>query len=589
MNLSAPPELDPGTWQRAGRALLAKSLGELAYEQLLDPVLLGDGRYRVDAADGISYTFSATRGAFLDWRVDQDSVLRTDATGEHPAHDPLRFFLDAYRRLGISGETAGHLVRELTATLNADVRLLAESRTSAELAELSYIELEGHQTGHPWLIPNKGRIGFSAADAAEHAPEGRNEHRLPWMAVHRSLADYRSVKGSAQDTLLKVELDPQHHERFEKVLTDRGLDPAEYLWMPVHPWQWDQTVLPLFAPDVAAGRIVALGEGPDRYLAQQSIRTFGNIDNPERHFVKLPLSILNTLVWRGLPTERTAAAPAVTGWILGIAESDPFLRASRAVLLGEVASVTVRHHVLEEVENVPYQYRELLGAIWREPLNGKLAAGERARTLASLLHVDHEGEAFVAELVRRSGLDAETWLQRLFHSLLPPLLHFLYRYGVVFSPHGENTIVVFDSDEAPCRLAVKDFVDDVNISSAELPELADLPADVDAALLREPPEFLRQFIQSGLFVGHFRYLAPLVEQHLGVPESTFWTFVRNEVQAYQQRFPELAERYRMFDLMTPEIDRLCLNRNRLLLDTYRDRAERPHAAVHGTIPNPLHG
>lgn len=589
MTLSAPPELEPSNWQRAGRALLAKTLGELAYEQLLDPVLLGDGRYRVDIPETASYAFSAARGAFLDWRVDRDSIVRTDHTGEHAAHDPVRFFLDAYQWLGISGETLGHLVRELNATLLADSRLLAASRTSAELAELPYLELEGHQTGHPWLIPNKGRIGFSDADTVEHAPEGRREHCLPWMAVHRSLADYRSVKGSGQDTLLHVELDPQHRERFEKVLADRGLDPADYLWMPVHPWQWEHTVIPLFAADVAADRIVALGDGPDRYLPQQSIRTFGNIDNPERHFVKLPLSILNTLVWRGLPTERTAAAPAVTGWILGIAESDPFLRATRAVLLGEVASVTVRHHALEEVEHVPYQYRELLGAIWREPLNGKLTSGERARTLASLLHVDHEGEAFVAELVRRSGLDAETWLQRLMQSLLPPLLHFLYRYGVVFSPHGENTIVVFDSDDAPCRLAVKDFVDDVNISAAELPELSELPEDVDAALLREPPEFLRQFIQSGLFVGHFRYLAPLVEQHLGVTESRFWTLVRDEVLAYQQRFPELSQRFRMFDLMTPEIDRLCLNRNRLLLDTYRDRPERPHAAVHGTIPNPLHG
>jgi siderophore synthetase component len=64
--------------------------------------------------------------------------------------------------------------------------------------------------------------------------------------------------------------------------------------------------------------------------------------------------------------------------------------------------------------------------------------------------------------------------------------------------------------------------------------------------------------------------------------------VRAEILAYQQSFPQLAERFETFDLLTERIDRLCLNRNRLLLDGYRDRPERPHAAVHGDVPNPLH-
>jgi siderophore synthetase component len=193
----------------------------------------------------------------------------------------------------------------------------------------------------------------------------------------------------------------------------------------------------------------------------------------------------------------------------------------------------------------------------------------------------------VAELVERSGLDARAWMRALFHALLPPLLHFLYRYGLVFSPHGENTVLVSGPDEVPARLAMKDFVDDVNLSSVPLPELSSLPLDVDAILLREPPEFLCQFIQSGLFAGHFRYLAPLAERHLGLPEREFWAMVREEVLAHQRRFPEMRERFALFDLLAPDIERLCLNRNRLLLDGYRDRAERPHAAVHGRVPNPL--
>ncbi|HEX2299597.1 MAG TPA: IucA/IucC family C-terminal-domain containing protein, partial [Pseudonocardiaceae bacterium] len=159
---------------------------------------------------------------------------------------------------------------------------------------------------------------------------------------------------------------------------------------------------------------------------------------------------------------------------------------------------------------------------------------------------------------------------------------------VVFSPHGENAIVVYDSSDAPARLAVKDFVDDVNVSDAALPELQTMPAEVAELLLTEPPEMLCQFIQSGLFVGHFRYLGDLSETHLGVSENEFWSLVRDEVLAYHKRFPELSERFALFDLLAPDLQRLCLNRNRLLLDGYADRPERPHAAVHGRVPNPLY-
>jgi siderophore synthetase component len=356
----------------------------------------------------------------------------------------------------------------------------------------------------------------------------------------------------------------------------------------VHDWQWEHVVVPLFAPALAAGDLVVLGQGPDEYLPQQSIRTLTNVSAPRRHHLKLPLSILNTLVWRGLPTERTLAAPRVTEFLGGIVAGDPFLGADRRlVLLGEVASLAVPHPDYETLPGAPYQYRELLGCIWRESLHGKLPPGERAMTMAALLHRDRRGTPVLAALVERSGLAAEAWLAELFEAVLPPLLHMLYRYGTVFSPHGENAILVH-RDGVPTRLAIKDFVDDVNVSDQPLPELrAALAPDVAAVLLAEPPEWLCQFLWAGLFVGHLRHLADLAEDHLGVGERRFWTMTRAAVLGYQDRFPELADRFKTFDLLTPRFAKICLNRNRLLTDGYADRPERPHAATFGTVRNAL--
>jgi siderophore synthetase component len=554
--------------------MLAKLLGEFAYEELLTPTPTADG-YLLTVDGGHAYRFAARRGAYGSWQVDPESLdCPTD-----PGLDPLRFVVRARGPLGLTGDTVGHLVRELTVTLTADALLLADPLTAADLADLSHSELEGRQGGHPWIVPNKGRLGFSAADAARWAPEARTVQRLPWLAVHRSLARYR---GPAD--LYERELDSLGEYR--ALLGERA---DEYLLLPVHPWQWDEAVVPLFAPWIATGDIVPLPADRDLRQPQQSVRSFFNLSRPDRCTVKLPLTVLNTLVWRGLPTARTLAAPAVTGWLHGIRDHDPFLRDEcRVVLLGEIASVTVEHPLYAELPDAPYQYREVLGAIWREPLGRHLEPGEHGRTLAALLQTGSDGRALAAELVTRSGLAPDAWLRRLFAAMLPPLLHFLYRYGTVFSPHGENAVVVFDEDEIPVRLAVKDFVDDVNLSDRDLPELAGLPEEAAHVLLRRPPDFLCQFLHGGLFVGVYRFLAPLLERQLGLAEADFWALLRAEILAHQQRFPELADRFALFDLFTPRIERLCLNRNRLLPDGYHDRPERPRVAVHGYVDNALH-
>jgi len=600
--LRTPPRLDRAAWTRAARRLLAKMLAEFAYEEIIQPepepgadhgtaagAACGPAApyrpYRLPVSADLTLRFRARRTAYGHWNIDPETLGPTTA-------DPFRFLARAHETLlGLTGDTTGHLIRELTATLTADVRLASDALPAAQLADLDYASLEGRQLGHPWLVVNKGRLGFSASDAERWAPEARRAQRLPWLAVHTSLAEYHGVHGlSDARRLYARELSPTARERFRRSLHARGLPPESYLLLPVHPWQWDETIAPLYAPSLADESIVPLDADEDERLPQQSIRTFLNLSRPDRHTVKLPLSILNTLVWRGLPTERTRAAPAVTAWMHRLRDGDPYLAEDcRVILLGEVASVAVRHPLYDSLPQVPYQYRELLGCIWREPLTGYLDPGERARTLAALLHTDPQGRAVTAELVARSGLEPRVWLRRLFAAVVPPLLHFLYRYGTVFSPHGENAVVVFDERDVPTRLAVKDFVDDVNVSSRPVPESAGLPDEVSSVLLAEPPEFLPQFIHSGLFVGVFRYLAPLCEEQLDVPERTFWSLLRAEIDRYHARFPELKDRFETFDLLTPRIQRLCLNRNRLHLDGYRDRAERPHAAVHGTVPNPLCG
>ncbi|MFJ4876936.1 IucA/IucC family protein [Streptomyces sp. NPDC088745] len=585
-------------WAQAGRRLLVKAVEEFAYEELLvpaaDPAAGVPGAYRLDLADGVHWTFRATRGTFGTWRLLPDTLQRHPAPADGSTAGPEQLLLDARPVLGWDGPTTAEVLRELTATRRAETEVLSRALPAAALADLDHLDLEAHQDGHPCMLLNKGRLGFSASDAAAYAPEAAGSVHLLWAGVHSSLASYSGVPGLDEDTLLAEELDEDTREQFGAALQETcagtGFEPADFRWLPVHPFHWDEAVATLFAPYLADGRIVLLGEGPDRYRPLQSIRTLANLDHPHRRNVKVPLLIRNTLVWRGLSTEPTEAAPDVSAWLHAVRDADPYLRDElRFHPLGEVAGVAVHHPLYEAVEDAPYRYHELLGAVWREPVAALLGEGEQARTMAALLKTGSDGRALVSELVDRSGLSPHAWLERFFGALLPGLLHSLYRYGVAYCPHGENTVVLYDAADTPIGIAVKDFAEDVNLLPGSHPEYAGLSARADALLLRWPAGELAHSLLSAVFAGHFRFFAPLAAEHLDVSEEEFWAMVRAEIGRYHARFPELADRYDDFGLLAAEFDRVALNREQLLGGGFHDRAEKDEGfdLVHGTLRNPL--
>lgn len=160
---------------------------------------------------------------------------------------------------------------------------------------------------------------------------------------------------------------------------------------------------------------------------------------------------------------------------------------------------------------------------------------------------------------------------------------------MAFCPHGENTVLVFNSQEVPVRIAVKDLAEDVNLLPEPLPEQGRLPPAVDAVLLRWGPHDLRHSILSAVLAGHLRFLAPLVDAQLGVPERRFWRLVRGVVDEHHRAVPELAARVARFGLLDPEVERVCLNREQLTGGGFHDRAEKDESfdVTAGTVPNPL--
>ncbi|GCF15888.1 iron transporter [Haloarcula mannanilytica] len=584
--------VDGDTWETVNREMVAKAIAELLYEGLLapEPIWASDGRvqYRLVVGE-TTYRFEATPRRFDSYYVDPASVERSVAGEEWVlAVDAVRFLRELGSNLDIEGMTVSKLIREHVNTLlvDAHVRTRRENRESPpNPTELSYANLDAELDGHPWITYSKGRLGFGYEDHHRYAPEQQPSLRLYWLAARRTQTTAETVSGTDYESFVSSELGTRRAGRFGEMLTERGFDPENYRLLPVHEWQWHNTVATFFADEIAADRLVPLEAGPPVYQPLQSVRTLVNTTDPAAHDVKLPLRMLNTLIYRGIPGERVRLAPQVTDALWKIRNGDSFLADEHEFLLpGEVASIDYDHPVYDEIDGTPYQYQEMLCAIWRESITECINESEQAIPLSALLY-EHEGTTMLGEFAAAAGVGVDQWLGDLFDVLLPPLLHFLYQYGVGFSPHGEDAIIVIE-DGLPVRAGVKDFID-LTLTETPRPEQSPFSPECWDALVTKPLSRMRQCLVASLFVCVFRYLADLVARQHGYDEDRFWRQVRERIIAYQTRFPELTDRFEECDLLAPSFKKICLNRNRLTEYGYRDTAQRPSITVDGRVSNAL--
>ncbi|MFE9900147.1 IucA/IucC family protein [Streptomyces achromogenes] len=584
----AVSHLSPERWARANRLLVRKALAEFAHERLLTPEEQGGGRYVVRSDDGLtSYRFTAVRRALDHWQIDPDSITRHRDGGELELA-ALDFFIELKESLGLSDEILPVYLEEISSTLSGTCyKLTKPQATSAELTRAGFQAIEtGMTEGHPCFVANNGRLGFGVHEYLSYAPETASPVRLVWLAAHRSRAAFTAGVGIEYESFLREELGEETVARFRARLTGRGLDPADYLFIPVHPWQWWNKLSVTFAAEVARDLLVPLGEGDDEYLAQQSIRTFFNTSAPHKHYVKTALSVLNMGFMRGLSAAYMEATPAINDWLARLIDGDPVLKASGLSIIRERAAVGYRHLEYERATDRYSPYRKMLAALWRESPVPSLEEGESLATMASLLHVDHEGSSFAGALIQRSGLAPVEWLRRYLRAYYTPLLHSFYAYDLVFMPHGENTILVL-RDGAVRRAVYKDIAEEIAVMDPD----AALPPEVARIRVEVPEDKKLLSIFTDVFDCFFRFLAAQLAEEGVLEEDGFWRTVAEVTREYQEANPQLADRFRQYDMFAPEFALSCLNRLQLRNNKQMVDLADPSGALQlvGTLKNPLAG
>jgi siderophore synthetase component len=567
------------TFAAVRRRVFRQLLEALLYEGALRVRGDGTGASIVDGVDEagepVRYVVRARRRHGFDRvAVGPAAVRRLSGDGDREADSLTRFLGEVRGALAAEPERLACFARELEETLVKDAlaQHVREQRADV-LAGACYDALEATITdGHRYHPTYKSRLGFDVADNLAFGPEFAAPVRPLWLAARRSIAEVSLSHAVHEAPFLCAQLGSATLERFAATIAAAGEDAADFTLVAVHPWQWREQVARTFADQLARRDLLVLGEDPSAFAAQQSIRTLACVDAPQRPYLKLALSIVNTSTSRVLAPHTVRNAPLVSDWLQRVAGGDPFLRDElRTVLLGEVMGTAVNPPPAADLARGDGY--GALACIWRESLHERLDPGEQAVPFNGLTARERDGTPLIDGWVRSLGLRA--WLARVVEASAIPLLHLLCRHGIALEAHAQN-MVLLHRDGVPTRVALKDFHDGVRFARAALaepalcPELAPPPSyhqNRNSFLETDDLDLVADFLLDAFFFINLGELAIFLADAYDFDERDFWSMVSAAVAAYEARFPELAERFALFDVRKPAIAVEMLATRRLLPDT----------------------
>ncbi|RVU91725.1 IucA/IucC family siderophore biosynthesis protein [Flavobacterium columnare] len=575
-------------WEKANRLLTRKAISEFSHETLISPIYNEKiNKYQLNTIDKqYTYTFPAHIKALNNWHIPYESIIKEDTNGNTIPLCLISFILEFKDLLEIPTDLLPTYLEEINATLYSTTYKISKEKFSAnELPHTDYQTIEHSVTeGHPCFLANSGKNGFSSLDFILFSPEANSPIQLLWVAGHKSSAQFSCIDSLSYDLLIKTELDNETQIIFQKVLETEKVDPNEYLWFPVHPWQWDNKLTLIFTHDIAQKKLIPLGFAPDKHSAQQSIRTFYNLSNTSKHFTKTALSVINMGFMRGLSPYYMESTPVITTWLENLVQTDPFLQSKGFTVLGEVATLGYRNILWENLgKTIPHN--KMLATLWRESPATKLQKDEDCFTMAALLHLDYQGQPFIKHLIESSKINSKQWIDQYLQAYLIPLIHCFYTHELVFMPHGENLILVI-KDHIIERVLIKDITEEIMLFNHTI----SLPEKAERIRMNLPDNLKILSIQNDIFQHFFRFLSAILDQYNILSEHDFWKSVGTSIAEYQLQNPQLKESFIQHDIFSKTFDSCCLNRLQLKNNKQMLDLADPASSLQfvGTLENPIH-
>ncbi len=587
-------------YREAKLKLVAKSISELCYEEILTVKILKDNEwqnkklYELDF-EYYSYTFLANKVEWDSLIIEANSIKKIDKKTNEYIDDicPFLFFKEAQQILEIDDITLAHFTEEMHQTLFADCGVNQRKKTVEikKFHQLKNYEKESLLNGHPKILLNKGRLGFNSQDFLNYTPEYGSEFQLNAILIKKEIITYTTKDTEFNYNIYLLHLFIKDQIAFNVFTSSLDININEYVLMPIHPWQLDKIVKIQFYEEIVKKEIVIIDQKLINSLffaPQISLRTLTLTTQNIPYDFKLSLNILNTSAYRGMNSDAIESGYAISPIIEKIFNEDPLLKKQSCRVLKEIYGLSLVQNHFSQIPNAPYRYHELLSFVLRENGHPKF----NSTMAASLFYTDCSGNSYAGFLIKMSNLSATTWIELYAQNIIIPLYHLQLKYGIGLVAHGQNVQIELEKFE-PKAIVVKDFQGDLRLQDPINPNLLEFCKDMNVAesllkIKKLPAEHLIHDLITGHFVTHLRFLSQALQTEGTINENEFYSTISDVIYNYLNTyFSNMNFENDSRSLLRRKIERIILNKVRFKLG-YTDTSSRLAPLLGTDLINPLH-
>lgn len=536
--------------QRVKTRIMAQLITSLIYEKIVVYTMthLKDNMHHVEIkGEHASYHFDVRVTESFDRLQLTSQIMKVGADGtESPTLNYAQLLRDVQYTFTKDTQKIEQFIGELIQTELKDCQALTYKLNHHKAVPKTFNALESYaMEGHTYHPSYKSRLGFTLEENLKYGPDFQPTIHLTWIAVPKHHIQQTISQSIVPEQLLQHQLGQETVDQFTDTLRQHVENVSDYVWIPVHPWQFDHMIANHFAEAWLNGDIIFLGKSREAYVPQQSIRTLSPVET-DKYYIKVPLNITNTSTKRVLAPHTIENAANITDWLKHIQAHDPYLRDQlRTVFLGEVLGMSYDQQYLpEDKRTATYG---ALGVIWRENIYHYLEAGEEAIPFHALYSKDTVERPVIDGWIQRYG--ADNWMRQFINVAVRPLIHMLYTHGIALESHAQNMMLIHEKGW-PTRVAIKDFHDGVRFKRALLsdiaknPQLQDTPEahqriNRNSFIETDDVQLVRDFVLDAFFFINIAQQILFMDEAYNLSESDQWHMVYDCIQDYLRAHPNL--------------------------------------------------
>ena len=383
----------------------------------------------------------------------------------------------------------------------------------------------------PFHPTARAKVGWDEAAYRRYSPEFNQTLGLAWVAVRR---DYIMCSPAADKSVAELILNQQERAALATALQQAGIAEADYVPLPVHPWQQQQILPQEFAAEIQTGICVPLQLQTGAYLPTSSLRSLAPVKGGEH--VKLPISIYSLGALRLLPTRYLINGEKGQNLLQQVIEKQPSLE-QRVYLCDETKWWSFCQPDGDLFDDKPGH----LGCLLRQYPSSLLADSEVNLIPMSALAVhlpDQKAHLFSQWLNSQTDRESlQTAVLDLFAQIsreaIVTGLTFL-RYGIMPELHGQNVVLVM-RDRHITGLVLRDH-DTVRI---HLPWMQQVGIKNPQYLLKEntpntlvngTPEELLAYFQTLVLQVNLAAIIDALSQVYNIDETEFWHVIESNLK-----------------------------------------------------------